>query len=156
MVQIAIDQAIQDGCTNLYYWVSTENGRAIGFAINAGFRLTSERRTSRIENREFGDQEIALVLSLANDPAGGGHLGSISAQLEARSPLTEAHGRLPGTGMMSRHQFDGGSLAGKDCLPHSSTMSSMMFTGSATRWSAVTAIDGTRSPTWPAVLAGGS
>lgn len=69
LVQIAIDQAIQDGCTNLYYWVSTENGRAIGFAINAGFRLTSERRTSRIENREFGDQEIALVLSLANDPA---------------------------------------------------------------------------------------
>jgi len=46
-----------------------ENGRAIGFAINAGFRLTSQRRTTRIENSEFGDQEIALVLSLANDPA---------------------------------------------------------------------------------------
>jgi ribosomal protein S18 acetylase RimI-like enzyme len=69
LVQIAIDQAIQDGCTKLYYWASTENGRAIGFATNTGFRLTSERRTSRIENREFGDQEIALVLSLANDPA---------------------------------------------------------------------------------------
>ena len=69
LVQTAADQAIQDGCTKLYYWVSTENGRAIGFALNAGFRLTSERRTTRIENSEFGDQEIALVLSLANDPA---------------------------------------------------------------------------------------
>jgi ribosomal protein S18 acetylase RimI-like enzyme len=69
LVQIAVDQAIQDGCTELYYWVSTENGRAIGFAINAGFRLTSERRTTRIENKEFGDQEIALVLALGNDPA---------------------------------------------------------------------------------------
>jgi GNAT superfamily N-acetyltransferase len=69
LVQIAADQAIKDGCTKLYYWVSTENGRAIGFAINAGFRLTSERRTTGIENSEFGDQEIALVLFLANDPA---------------------------------------------------------------------------------------
>jgi GNAT superfamily N-acetyltransferase len=69
LVQTAADQAIQDGCTRLYYWVSTENGRAIGFAINAGFRLTSKRRTTRIENNEFGDQEIALVMSLANDPA---------------------------------------------------------------------------------------
>ena len=48
---------------------STENGRAIGFAVNAGFRLTSERRTTLIKNSELGDQEIALVLSLANDPA---------------------------------------------------------------------------------------
>jgi GNAT superfamily N-acetyltransferase len=69
LVQIAADQAIQDGCTKLYYWASTENGRAIGFAINAGFRLTSERRTTPIKNSDFGDQEIALVLSLANDPA---------------------------------------------------------------------------------------
>ena len=69
LVQAAADQAIRDGCTKLYYWVSTENGQAIGFAINAGFRLTSERRTTPIKNSEFGDQEIALVLSLANDPA---------------------------------------------------------------------------------------
>jgi len=69
LVQIAADQAIQDGCSKLYYWASTENGRAIGFAINAGFRLTSERRTTPIKDSEFGDQEIALVLSLANDPA---------------------------------------------------------------------------------------
>ena len=44
-------------------------GAAIGFAINAGFRLTSERRTTPIKYSDFGDQEIALVLSLANDPA---------------------------------------------------------------------------------------
>jgi GNAT superfamily N-acetyltransferase len=69
LVQIAVDQAIRDGCSQLYYWVSTENGRAIGFAINAGFRLTSERRTTPIKNSEFGDQEIALVLSLVDDPA---------------------------------------------------------------------------------------
>jgi GNAT superfamily N-acetyltransferase len=71
LVQTAVDQAIQDGCTKLYYWASTENGRAIGFAINAGFRLTSERRTTPIKKSEFGDQEIALVLSLANDPTAG-------------------------------------------------------------------------------------
>jgi GNAT superfamily N-acetyltransferase len=68
LVQSAADQAIRDGCTRLYYWVSTENGRAIGFAINAGFRLTSERRTTPVKHSEFGDQEIALVMSLANDP----------------------------------------------------------------------------------------
>jgi ribosomal protein S18 acetylase RimI-like enzyme len=68
LVQAAADQAIRDGRTKLYYWVSTENGRAIGFASNAGFRVTSERRTTSIENTEFGDQEIAFVLSLANDP----------------------------------------------------------------------------------------
>jgi ribosomal protein S18 acetylase RimI-like enzyme len=68
LVQAAADQASRDGRTKLYYWVSTENGRAIGFASNAGFRVTTERRTTRIENREFGDQEIAFVLSLASDP----------------------------------------------------------------------------------------
>ena len=69
LVQAAADRATRDGCTKLYYWVSTENGRAIGFALNAGFRVTSQRRTTRTNNREFGDQEIALVLSLAGDPA---------------------------------------------------------------------------------------
>jgi GNAT superfamily N-acetyltransferase len=68
LVQAAADQAIRHGCTKLYYWVSTENGRAIGFASNAGFRPTSERRTTRTENKEFGNQEIAFVMSLANDP----------------------------------------------------------------------------------------
>jgi N-acetylglutamate synthase-like GNAT family acetyltransferase len=69
LVQAAAGQATRDDRIKLYYWVSTENGRAIGFAINAGFRVTSQRRTTRTNNREFGDQEIALVLSLARDPA---------------------------------------------------------------------------------------
>jgi GNAT superfamily N-acetyltransferase len=68
LVQAAADRATQDGCTKLYYWVGTGNGRAIGFASNAGFRVTSQRRTTGARNREFGDQEIALVLSLATDP----------------------------------------------------------------------------------------
>lgn len=69
LVQAAADRATRDGCTKLYYWVSTEHGRAIGFALNAGSRVTSQRRTTRTNNREFDDQEIALVLSLAHDPA---------------------------------------------------------------------------------------
>lgn len=68
LVQAAADQATKRGCTKLYYWVGTENGRAIGFASNAGFRVTSHRRTVHTENKEFGNQEIAFVLSLANDP----------------------------------------------------------------------------------------
>jgi hypothetical protein len=52
----------------MYYWVGSENGRAIGFALNAGFRATSRRRTSPNRHPEFGDQEIALVLSLTADP----------------------------------------------------------------------------------------
>lgn len=68
LVQAAVDRAVRGGCTKLTYWVSTENGRAIAFASNAGFRVTSERRVTSIDNAEFGDQEIKMVLSLANDP----------------------------------------------------------------------------------------
>jgi ribosomal protein S18 acetylase RimI-like enzyme len=68
LVQAATDQGIKSGLTKLYYWVSTENGRAIAFAINAGFRVTSERRTCQVDNEEFGDQQIALVLPLVDDP----------------------------------------------------------------------------------------
>ncbi len=69
LVQAGVDQAVRDGWVRLYYWVSTENGRAIAFASNAGFRVTSERRTTPMGSQEFGDQEIAMVLSLANDPS---------------------------------------------------------------------------------------
>jgi GNAT superfamily N-acetyltransferase len=37
LVQIAIDRAHQDRCTKLYYWTSTENGRA-----RSGSQLTPE------------------------------------------------------------------------------------------------------------------
>ena len=83
IVQAAIDQAMRNGCTRLYYWVSTENGRAIGFAVNAGFRVTSQRRAAHVENVEFGTQEIALVLSLANDP--GAVATSVSARLTSKA-----------------------------------------------------------------------
>ena len=69
LVQAAADQLTRDGCTKLYYLGQHGNGPAIGFAINAGFRVTSQRRTTRTSNRKFGDHEIALVLSIVSDPA---------------------------------------------------------------------------------------
>lgn len=69
LVQAAVDQAVLGGCAKLYYWVSTENGRAIAFASNAGFLVTSERRTTPKGSEEFGDQEVAMVLPLGNDPS---------------------------------------------------------------------------------------
>jgi ribosomal protein S18 acetylase RimI-like enzyme len=67
LVEAAAQQAVRDGSTRLYYWVSTENGRAVAFATNFGFRVTSQRRTARVSHSEFGDQEVAFVLSLASD-----------------------------------------------------------------------------------------
>jgi len=52
----------------IHYWVGTENARAIAFAANFGFRPAGERRTTRVVNEEFGDQEVAMVLSLMADP----------------------------------------------------------------------------------------
>jgi ribosomal protein S18 acetylase RimI-like enzyme len=69
LIEAAAASAAEEGASRLYYWVGSENGRAIGFALNAGFRPTSRRRTSARTHPEFGDQEIALVLSLASDPA---------------------------------------------------------------------------------------
>ena len=87
LVQAAADQAIKAGRTKLYYWVSTENGRAIGFASNAGFRVTSQRRTTQVENKEFGNQEVAFVLSLVERPPCRGHLDTLSPNLQARATL---------------------------------------------------------------------
>jgi ribosomal protein S18 acetylase RimI-like enzyme len=55
--------------TRLYYWVGTENTRAIAFAINFGFRPSPERRPARTQRAEFGEMEIAMVLSVGSDPA---------------------------------------------------------------------------------------
>ena len=70
LVEAVVEQAIKDGWTHLYYWVSTQNGRAIAFATNFGFRVTSHRRTARVPSEEFGDQEIALVLPLVRASGG--------------------------------------------------------------------------------------
>jgi RimJ/RimL family protein N-acetyltransferase len=68
LVQAAADQAKVLGYRQIHYWVGTENARAIAFAANFGFRPTGERRATRVTNEEFGEQEVAMVLSLMADP----------------------------------------------------------------------------------------
>jgi len=51
----------------LYFWVGTDNGRAIGFAKNFGFQSSDYRRPSRGSDLELGEEEVALVLSLELD-----------------------------------------------------------------------------------------
>jgi GNAT superfamily N-acetyltransferase len=67
LVEAAAALATQNGYAQLYYWVGTDNGRAIGFAKNFGFRLSGYRRPSRASDLELGEQEVALVLSLELD-----------------------------------------------------------------------------------------
>jgi len=67
LVEAAEALATQDGYQQLYYWVGTDNPRAIGFAKNFGFRLTGARRPSHATNLDLGDEEIAMVLPLMND-----------------------------------------------------------------------------------------
>jgi GNAT superfamily N-acetyltransferase len=68
LVEAACDQALKSGWGHLYYWVGTQNGRAIGFASNFGFRPTSHRRTARTPCVDCGEhQEIAMVLSLPSN-----------------------------------------------------------------------------------------
>ena len=67
LVEAAAALATQNGYAQLYYWVGTDNGRAIGFANNFGFRLSGYRRPSRASDLELGEQEVALVLSLEPD-----------------------------------------------------------------------------------------
>ena len=66
LVEAAAALAIQQAYLQLYYWVGTDNGRAIGFANNFGFRTTDYRRQSRNFDVEPGE-EIAMVLSLEPD-----------------------------------------------------------------------------------------
>jgi len=69
LVEAACDEASKSGWVHLYYWVGTQNGRAIGFASNFGFRPTSHRRTARLRCVDCEeDQEIAMVLALGNNP----------------------------------------------------------------------------------------
>lgn len=67
LVEAAAALAVQNGYSQLYYWVGTDNPRAIGFAKNFGFRLTGLRRTSRFADQELGAEEIAMVLWLEPD-----------------------------------------------------------------------------------------
>lgn len=68
LVQAVADHARDDGMRQILYWVGTENARAIAFAANFGFRPAGERRDTQITDGEFGEQEVAMVLSLMADP----------------------------------------------------------------------------------------
>jgi ribosomal protein S18 acetylase RimI-like enzyme len=60
--------AQQRGQSRLYYWVGTENGRAVAFASGMGFRPTDERRPMGVQSEIDGEEEIAMVLPLGTDP----------------------------------------------------------------------------------------
>lgn len=66
LVEAAAALATQQDYLQLYYWVGTDNGRAVGFAYNFGFRISDYRRPSRASDLEPGE-EIAMVLSLQPD-----------------------------------------------------------------------------------------
>ena len=66
LVEAAAALATEQAYLQLFYWVGTDNGRAIGFAQNFGFRITDYRRPSRKSDPEPGE-EIAMVLSLEPD-----------------------------------------------------------------------------------------
>jgi GNAT superfamily N-acetyltransferase len=68
LVEAAAALATQQAYLQLYYWVGTDNGRAVGFAKNFGFHTTDYRRPSRYSDPEPGE-EIAMVLSLELDAA---------------------------------------------------------------------------------------
>ena len=67
LVEAAARLAAQQGYRQLYYWVGTDNARAVGFAKNFGFRTTGYRRPARGSDLERGDEEIALMLPLEPD-----------------------------------------------------------------------------------------
>ena len=68
LVQAAADQRSR---TAVRSCLLGQHGNRAGDRVFEQRRLPGDvwRRTTRVENREFGDQEIAFVLSLANDPA---------------------------------------------------------------------------------------
>jgi GNAT superfamily N-acetyltransferase len=67
LVEVTADLAIQAGYTHLYYWVGTDNARAIGFGKNFGFSTTDRRRPARLSDLHQGEDEIAMVLGLEPD-----------------------------------------------------------------------------------------
>jgi GNAT superfamily N-acetyltransferase len=67
LVEAAAALATSNGYRQLYYWVGTDNGRAVGFANNFGFRTTGARRPARPADVQLGDQEVAMVLWLGPD-----------------------------------------------------------------------------------------
>ncbi len=62
LVTAAADQARHDGYRLLRLWVSTENGRAIGFYSSYGFRPGDDRRPMVTDESV---QEVAMVMPLS-------------------------------------------------------------------------------------------
>lgn len=67
LVDACASEAAAQGRTHVYYWVGTENGRAVAFASGFGFRPTNDRRPMRVVSEEDGEEEIAMVLPLGGD-----------------------------------------------------------------------------------------
>jgi GNAT superfamily N-acetyltransferase len=65
LVQAGADTALAHGCSQLAYWVGTENPRAIGFASGFGFRPGNQRRPMRVDGDS--EAEIMMVLALGSD-----------------------------------------------------------------------------------------
>jgi len=68
LVQAGADQAKEDGSSHLAYWVGTDNGRGVAFASSFGFLPTDTRRPMRVTSPEDGEEEMAMILPLADDP----------------------------------------------------------------------------------------
>jgi GNAT superfamily N-acetyltransferase len=67
LVEAVADLAARDGYGELYYWVGTDNARAVGFGKNFGFETTGYRRPARVSDRDRGEEEMAMVLPLESD-----------------------------------------------------------------------------------------
>jgi ribosomal protein S18 acetylase RimI-like enzyme len=68
LVEAGADQARQDGRSHLFYWVGTDNGRAVAFASSFGFRPGNSRRPMKVTSEADGAEEMAMVLPLGVDP----------------------------------------------------------------------------------------
>ena len=68
LVKDSASLAARRGQSHLVYWVGTENGRAVAFASGMGFRPTDYRRPMGVVSEEDGEEEIAMVLALGDDP----------------------------------------------------------------------------------------
>jgi ribosomal protein S18 acetylase RimI-like enzyme len=64
LVRAAAQQAFDDGYQSLYFWAGSDDGSAVAFASNLGFRPDSERRSARTEGAA---DETAMVLPLTED-----------------------------------------------------------------------------------------
>ena len=65
LVREAAKEATGRGLTHIFYWVGTDNARAVAFASSFGFRPSDKRRPMRVQGDS--EEEIAMVLPLGED-----------------------------------------------------------------------------------------